>query len=173
MQGVQLNLGLGHRLLVAAVRAHYQGDAALDWQQLADDAAVAASPKAINRALAALADDGLIEGVYTPTGWLAIHPTVRGLGRAGRAARLPAPATAPAVQEAPVAATPVVAPLVPEEDPTPPLEHVARERVADGISRARAAAAETRDRVAGVVSPRLASVRTTVVQAWHTLTTLP
>src|SRR5215212_8804767 len=156
MQGVQLNLGLAHRLLVAAARAHYQDGGALDWPELAHEAAVAASPKAIGRALASLAEDGLIEGVFTPAGWLDIRPTARGLGRAGRSARRPAPAIAPAVRESPLAAaTPAAATAATEDGPAPPLEHLARERVADGLSRARAGAIETRDRVVGTLSPRL------------------
>src|SRR3712207_1086645 len=91
MPAAPFHPGLAHRLLVAAARAHHQGEPPLDWDSIAAAAGGDAPPKAVNRALAHLADEGLIEGVYTAAGWLSVRPTDRGIGRAGRAARRPAP----------------------------------------------------------------------------------
>src|SRR5215207_8233565 len=92
MQPVPIHPGLSHRLLVAIARAHYDGAAPLDAQDLA---AVGghASAKAVNRAVGQLADAGLIEGVNTPAGWMAIRPTAAGSAApvGPRGARSPRP----------------------------------------------------------------------------------
>ena len=166
MQPAPFNLGLAHRLLVAASRAHYDGETPIDWHDLAVVAGAQTSDKAIQRALAHLADQGLIEGVCTPAGWLGVRPTARGLGRAGRAARRPV-ASIPSSEEPAAALT--------EADEAAPEPIVARARAqaGDSLRRAGTLTAEARERLSQSVSPRLATVRTTMVQAWHTFTTLP
>ena len=166
MQPAPFNLGLAHRLLVAASRAHYDGQTTLDWQDLAALAGVGASSRAVHRALTHLADEGLIEGVCTPAGWLAVRPTARGLGRAGRAARRPL-STAPAAWESDQDATQA------GEPQAEPVIARARANVGDSLRRAGALTGEARERLSQSLSPRLATVRTTMVQAWHTFTTLP
>ena len=165
MQPVPIHPGLSHRLLVAIARAHYDGAAPLDAQDLA---AVGghASAKAVNRAVGQLADAGLIEGVNTPAGWMAIRPTARGLGRAGRAARR-AVATSLAAEEH--VATLTEAEMEADE-PVMDRLHALADR---SMRRAVALSTEARERLARALTPRLTSVRTTMVQAWHTFTTLP
>lgn len=83
-----LNVGLARRLLLAAARAHYQGAMPPSGDALADAAGVAAPGRAVDRALARLAEDGLIEGVVTADGWYQIRLTARGLRRAGAPERV-------------------------------------------------------------------------------------
>jgi hypothetical protein len=166
MQPAPFNLGLTHRLLVAASRAHYDGETPIDWADLAAIAGDGASDRAVNRALAHLAEEGLVEGVCTPAGWLAVRPTARGLGRAGRAARRPLVST-------PRTSALALPPTETDAAPAEPIVARARAQVGDSLRRAGTLAAEARDRLSHALSPRLATVRTTMVQAWHTFTTLP
>ena len=89
MQVLGVYPGLTRHLLVAAARARREGEPPCDWTGLVERADISASPRAINRALTHLAEDGLIEGVYTRSGWMHLHATARGVRRAGGAARRP------------------------------------------------------------------------------------
>ncbi len=159
MQPVAVHPGLAHRLLVAAARAHYLGVTPCDWQDLAAGIETSASPRAIQRALAHLAEDGLIEGICTPAGWLSVRPTPRGLGRAGRAVAAAVAASTHAPVDGHIATSHTLADRVRET-----ADEANRElHLVGGYL-----AARKQD-----ISPRLGSLRSTVAQAWHTLTTLP
>ena len=162
MQPVAVHPGLAHRLLVAAARAHYLGSTPCDWQDLAASTDISASPRAIHRALTHLAEDGLIEGICTPAGWLSIRPTGRGMGRAGRAARrgvvMDTSGTA-GLADGRIAATPSLADRVRETAGEAGRElHLVGEFLSARGQR---------------IAPRLSTLRANVAQAWHTFTTLP
>jgi hypothetical protein len=89
MQSLGIHPGLTRHLLVAAARARLQGEPPCDWTDLVERADICASSRAVNRALTHLAEEGLIEGVYTRSGWMYLHATARGVRRAGGAARRP------------------------------------------------------------------------------------
>ena len=168
MQPVRVYPGLTHRLLVAAARAHYQGETPCDWQDLLRASGSDASSGAVNRALNHLAEDGLIEGVHTPAGWLNVRPTPRGIGRAGGAARRPVvPSAATALDSDDVATSVGVS----EQRPGALLH--ARTAAAHELRSLAGAAGGAGQRISHAVSPRLNAVRTGVAQAWHTFTTLP
>jgi hypothetical protein len=165
MQPVPIHPGLSHRLLVAVARTHYDGDPPLDAQHLTVVAG-RASAKSINRAVDHLANAGLIEGVNTPAGWMAIRPTARGLSRAGRAARRPVAIVLPSSDH--------VTPLTEaQSEAAEPITDRARVLADQSLRRAVALSVAAQERLSRSISPRLTSVRTTMVQAWHTFTTLP
>lgn len=76
--------GLAHRLLVDAARAHQEGYETLRWTDLAERAGDDATYRRVDRALRHLADEGLIEGVVTPSGWFEIRVTPRGFAKVRR-----------------------------------------------------------------------------------------
>ena len=168
MQPVRVYPGLTHRLLVAAARAHHNGETPCDWQDLLRATGTDASTGAVNRALAHLAEEGLIEGVHTPAGWLNVRPTPRGVGRAGRAARRPValPTTTTLDSDEGVASDSA------SEQRSGALIH-ARTAAAHELRSLAGAAGEAGQRIGHAVSPRLTAVRTGVAQAWHTFTTPP
>lgn len=164
MRVLGIHPGLKRRLLIAAARAQREGLAPCDWTDLAELAQVSASPAAINRALRHLAEDGLIEGVCTRSGWLNVRATGRGVRHAGRAAyrhadearRQPRPAPPAAHAVSAQRSLPPVAP--------PPADHNAgRQRTAGRLP----------TRIAAAVSPRVLAVRSQVVQAWRLFRTFP
>ncbi|MGH2588865.1 MAG: hypothetical protein ACRDJE_28405, partial [Dehalococcoidia bacterium] len=134
------------------------------WATLAQSAAVSASPDAINRALSRLANEGLIDGLCTPTGWYQVRPSARGLSRAGNAARRPAVAAA---------------------TPAPDADQRSRgARLTERVSASwvqlqaelrivRAASVTAWQRSTRAVSPRLSALRTTMAETWRMFTSFP
>jgi hypothetical protein len=187
MRSVNLLSGLGHRLLVAAARAHYAAADPCDWDELARATGTTASPDAINRALAHLADDGLVEAVHTPSGWLNVCVTAQGLRRAGRAGRQIAPVPAIAMLS-PAAATALGSPALADGEQAgadalddQPGMHPLLQPTLDTVTRWSSVAARTTEatlrrggeRTRGVLTPRVAAFRTSVAEAWHVFTTFP
>lgn len=87
MEGPHIYPGLRQRALAATVQAQRRGDAPPDWDSLFPMSDPPVAPSAINRALASLAEAGLITGVWTSDGWLQVQATPRGAAQAGRAAQ--------------------------------------------------------------------------------------
>jgi hypothetical protein len=172
MQFLGVHPGLKHRLLVAAARAHHEGEPPCDWTDLTELADISASPRAINRALSHLAEDGLIEGVYTRSGWMHLRATARGVRHAGRAARGPAKqrpiapppdldAMRPFDGQVPVA---FIAPAV--DEPAPPME-------SDETPVAAEAVAPLSARFSSALSLRVLALRTQLLQALNVFKTQP
>jgi hypothetical protein len=163
MTPVVLSSSLSHRLLVAISRAHLAGDPPPDWQECAAAASVSARQATISRALACLANEGLIEGLLTSEGWFMLRPTARGLARAGRDAH---PSSDGGRAAAATAATHVY--RSPAERVTVTVEEVSAEMrtlseyARIGWQRAREA-----------MTPRLIAMRTTMINTWHMFTTFP
>ena len=152
-------------------RAHHQGLTPLDWDELAATHNIAASPQAVNRALAHLADDGYIEGISTPSGWLDLCPTARGIAHAGRAGRRLPPSAVPAPPPSAVihAGVPDATAHAPMAAPTVKLPLSGRETARKVLVSLSAADG----RVARAVSPRLLAARTQMAHAWHIFTSFP
>jgi hypothetical protein len=173
MQFLGVHPGLTHRLLVATARGHHQGTLPCDWTDLAEQADITASPRAINRALSHLAEDGLIEGVYTSSGWMHLQATARGVRRAGRAARKPPkqrPASAAFVLDTePVAEeAPADAPITPAFDESESAQTVGENPRAAGEAIRLAGA-----RLSTAISLRVLALRAQLVQVWNVFKTQP
>jgi hypothetical protein len=158
MQFLGVHPGLTHRLLVATARGHHQGTLPCDWTDLAEQADITASPRAINRALSHLAEDGLIEGVYTSSGWMHLQATARGVRRAGRAARKP-PKQRPASADAPI---------TPAFDESESAQTVGENPRAAGEAIRLAGA-----RLSTAISLRVLALRAQLVQVWNVFKTQP
>ena len=181
MQPVKLFPGYRHRLLVAAARAHHAGEEPCDWHELAHAAGLDISAPNVNQSLARLADAGLVEGVYTPSGWLSVRATARGLRQAGREGhQVP---DGPLLPSRSLAVVEVTAQSETDEESTavrPNRRPLPRTSLAvasrGGALAARHTGAALRrgqERAGEVLTPRVTAVRTSVIQAWHVFTTFP
>jgi len=160
---VHLDVGLSHKLLVAAARAHFADEPPLDWAALAESAAVTASPDSINHALSRLANEGLIDGLCAPSGWYQVRPSARGLSRAGNAAFRPLVAATPTTGVARPSHTPALA-----ERTSATLVQLRSELRTVG-----SVGVTAWQRSARAVSPRLSALRTTMAETWRMFTSFP
>jgi hypothetical protein len=165
MAAAPVGSSLSQRLLVAATRCHLTGDPPPDWAALAERAQVRARPAVINRTLSALAGQGMIEGLCTPSGWLSVRPTARGIARAGRAGRIDDGSEAHS-----------------QNGHTPDVRvfRTGSERVSAAVDQlsgeVRTLSAYSRSGLEWTrrtLPPRVAAWRTSMVQAWRMFTTFP
>jgi len=151
MQPPLFRASVSTRLLVVAVERKRRGEPPTDAATLADAIGLTLGAAKLDDAVCSLAQQGLVEALYTPAGWQSIKPTTQGLARVGR-------------QRMPSIDEPI--PATPGDGGASVAQPSAAERLSDWY-----AARESAFR--GWLTPRVSAMRTSLSHAVHLFTSFP